>query len=601
MKLTSKDVNWVNTMRVRALLINDLSQLPRYGYICGSYYWNMSLPLDTIALITGKSVESERLEYKESWNPEDVLHTMCAFANDMHNWGGGYIVIGVAENDGLPVLPPKGVNPSEIDTIQRKLVELGHQVIPNYHPISDVCVYEGKSVLIIWCPAGDDRPYSAPVSLNSKKDGKRVEYIRIQSETKQASHDQRVKLFELAQRIPFDDRMNREASIDDLDLGLIREYLKEVKSDLYLSSSKMSMEDLASSMLLVRKYGEQYIPLNVGLLFFSEHPERFFSRARIEVVYHFSIDVKGFDEKIFDGPLHYQLRGALAYINNLVIRERVEKLPDVAEANRFFNYPFAAIEEALANAVYHKSYEKNEPIEVQIWPDKIEILSYPGPIPPVTKKSLLELPQRQRIIAREYRNRRVGDFLKELSLTEGRGTGIQTIYAKSKANGSPMPVFETDDDLNYFLVTLFCRKDMIGLENKGDSLENKGDSLENKSGSLEDKGDSLENKGDSLENKLPEEILTLVTNLGRRSSRRQLLFAVLKLCSVEAMTIERIALLTKRSEQHIRQNNIRILLKDGLLEPIYESPTNPSQAYRATEKGRIMIANYEMGVDQVVL
>ena len=188
-----------------------------------------------------------------------------------------------------------------------------------------------------------------------------------------------------------------------------------------------------------------------------------------------------------------------------------------------------------------------------------------------------------------------------------------------------MPVFETDDDLNYFLVTLFCREDMIGIENKGssienkgDSLENKGDSLENKSGSLENKdgslenkdgslenkdgslenkSGSLENKSGSLENKLPEEILTLVTNLGRRSSRRQLLFAVLKLCSVEAMTIERIALLTKRSEQHIRQNNIRILLKDGLLEPIYESPTSPSQAYRATEKGRMMIANHEMGVD----
>ena len=133
------------------------------------------------------------------------------------------------------------------------------------------------------------------------------------------------------------------------------------------------------------------------------------------------------------------------------------------------------------------------------------------------------------------------------------------------------------------------------LENKGGSLENKGGSLENKSGSLENKGDSLENKGDSLENKLPEEILTLVTNLGRRSSKRQLLFAVLKLCSVEAMTIERIALLTKRSEQHIRQNNIRILLREGLLEPIYESPTNPSQALRTTEKGRVLIANHELG------
>ncbi len=139
------------------------------------------------------------------------------------------------------------------------------------------------------------------------------------------------------------------------------------------------------------------------------------------------------------------------------------------------------------------------------------------------------------------------------------------------------------------------------LENKGASLENKGGSLENKSGSLENKSGSLENKSSSLENKLPGELLELVTNLGRRTSRKQLRFAILKLCSVEAMTVERIALLTKRSEQHIRQNNIRILLREGLLEPIHESPTNPSQAYRTTEQGRIMIANYEMGVDQVVL
>lgn len=35
----------------------------------------------------------------------------------------------------------------------------------------------------------------------------------------------------------------------------------------------------------------------------------------------------------------------------------------MAEANRFFNYPYAAIEEALSNAVYHKAYDIREPIE----------------------------------------------------------------------------------------------------------------------------------------------------------------------------------------------------------------------------------------------
>gem|GEM_PF-4470598 len=33
---------------------------------------------------------------------------------------------------------------------------------------------------------------------------------------------------------------------------------------------------------------------------------------------------------------------------------------DRAEVDRFFNYPYAAIEEALANAVYHKAYDERE-------------------------------------------------------------------------------------------------------------------------------------------------------------------------------------------------------------------------------------------------
>lgn len=60
----------------------------------------------------------------------------------------------------------------------------------------------------------------------------------------------------------------------------------------------------------------------------------------------------------------------------------------------------------------------------------------------------------ENIVAREYRNRRIGDFLKELQLTEGRGTGFPAIYDALEANGSPKPVFETDDDSTYFLTTI---------------------------------------------------------------------------------------------------------------------------------------------------
>ncbi|NIA12362.1 MAG: winged helix-turn-helix transcriptional regulator [Nitrospiraceae bacterium] len=60
-----------------------------------------------------------------------------------------------------------------------------------------------------------------------------------------------------------------------------------------------------------------------------------------------------------------------------------------------------------------------------------------------------------RFLSRRYRNRRVGEFLEELEMTEGRGTGIPKMLRAIQANGSPAPVFHTDDDRTYFLVEFF--------------------------------------------------------------------------------------------------------------------------------------------------
>lgn len=78
----------------------------------------MALPINLNDLLHGEPVEWERLEFKAGWNPLATLHTMCAFANDFHNLGGGYIIIGVAEEHGWPVLPPVGLDAREIDAIQ---------------------------------------------------------------------------------------------------------------------------------------------------------------------------------------------------------------------------------------------------------------------------------------------------------------------------------------------------------------------------------------------------------------------------------------------------------------------------------------------------
>ena len=44
----------------------------------------MPLPININEILKGRLVEWERLEFKKGWNPEAVLHTLCAFANDFH-------------------------------------------------------------------------------------------------------------------------------------------------------------------------------------------------------------------------------------------------------------------------------------------------------------------------------------------------------------------------------------------------------------------------------------------------------------------------------------------------------------------------------------
>ena len=52
-------------------------------------------------------------------------------------------------------------------------------------------------------------------------------------------------------------------------------------------------------------------------------------------------------------------------------------------------------------------------------------------------------------------------FLKELNLTEGRATGIPTIQAELKKNGSAAATIETDELRSYFLIDIPCHPDFI--------------------------------------------------------------------------------------------------------------------------------------------
>ena len=158
----------------------------------------------------------------------------------------------------------------------------------------------------------------------------------------------------------------------------------------------------------------------------------------------------GMVEKIFRGPLDRQLVDALAFIRNYCLSEYVTKVPDSALAIRAFNFPYLAVKEALCNAVLHKSYRIHEPVTVTVTPQKMEILSIPGPDSSITDEAL----EKGRLVSGQQRNRMIGNFLRRLSLAEGRNTGVPRIIAAMKSNGSPPPSFETDGERSYFQTVL---------------------------------------------------------------------------------------------------------------------------------------------------
>ena len=114
-------------------------------------------------------------------------------------------------------------------------------------------------------------------------------------------------------------------------------------------------------------------------MFFNDRPDNYFRYARIEVVDKPDETGTGMTEKLFVGPVDRQLRDALTYIQNYIIKEKIVKRANVAEAERFYNYPYSAVEEAVSNSVHHKSYQIPEPITVTVSSGKLEVLSFPGP------------------------------------------------------------------------------------------------------------------------------------------------------------------------------------------------------------------------------
>lgn len=525
------------------------------------------LPINLEYLLHQRTVEGDRIEYKAGWNPDPIIRTLCAFANDFENLGGGYVIIGQDRDAaGLPVFPPVGLPEEQLDTIQQELLGFCNLIQPSYFPVLSVEEYAGKKLIVLWAPGGQNRPYKAPHAVTARHKTHHY-YIRRYASTIEAKGDDERELLTLTATIPFDDRINQRAHVEDLSRELMHEYLTHVGSELARQAHQLSLVELGRQMGVIGGPDESPFPVNVGLMMFNPEPWRFFPVMQIDVVW-FPKEGPGgdkFSEKIFKGPLPRMIRDALDYISRNFISETVIKHRDRAEATRVENIPYRAIEESLVNAVYHRGYDVREPIEVRIEHSELFVLSYPGP----DRSVKLEQLRAGRARPRRYRNRRIGEFLKELEFTEGRCTGIPKIIDAMRKNGSPPAEFEFDEDHSYFMVRLPVHP--AALEVVGEATPHVTPQVGTKS------APSRDQVTPQVAPQVAPQVLRLLQVLKGEQDRDTLQSA-----------------LGLKARKNFRLLYLVPSLDAGLIEmTLPDKPQSSNQRYRLTDKGRQLLAALE--------
>lgn len=405
-------------------------------------------------LLARRKIESERIEFKKGWNPAKIYRTICAFANDFDNLGGGYILVGIDEADGVAVRPVEGIPVERIDGILKEMVGYNNMIEPYYMPRTSVEEVDGKTVLAIWVPSGANRPYSVMSDVTSKR-SRPLTYIRSGTSTIEAKGEILSCLRDMANRTPFDDRGNPAIHREDISAVRLRDYLIAVGSRLAEWQNGGNIIETLESMNLLEGPQECRLIKNVAAMMFCDHPQKFFPVTRVEIVIFPEGCIQNPDNLIeapvIEGPVPAMIDLTMSYLKTNVIKEKIIKPRDDLKSIRFFNYPYQALEEAVTNALYHRDYQEREPVEITIEPDKITILSFAGPDRSI---SIEAITKGERLYSRRYRNRRLGDFLKELEYTEGRSTGIPTIQKELQKNGSPRATFETNEERSYFMTTI---------------------------------------------------------------------------------------------------------------------------------------------------
>ena len=163
------------------------------------------LPINLEDLLRHRTVERDRIEYKAGWNPDAIVRTLCTSPTTSRTSAADTSSsVRTATGTGSRCFPQWGYRITgsiRFDGASRPLPLDPAAVLPDVEPGK----VEGRNLIVLWAPGGQNRPYKAPKEVTAKHKTYHY-YIRRYSSTVEAKGDPRGEMLSLTATVPFDDR-----------------------------------------------------------------------------------------------------------------------------------------------------------------------------------------------------------------------------------------------------------------------------------------------------------------------------------------------------------------------------------------------------------
>ncbi|WP_413174309.1 ATP-binding protein [Anabaena azotica] len=396
--------------------------------------------------------ESERVEWKENGDDiniiKEIVKTISAFANDISNVGGGYVVCGAKEikdEHGFPKIQYTGLSANKLKEIEGKVTQHCRDRV---HPALSPIVHEMENpennstrILVFVVLATSD--------AHVYRDGETSKhYVRISRENREAKNGILTQLLIKKQKIEyFDKRINYAATQADIDVLLFRDSMQEMgllfpeKSLEDYFSDREQIAELVAPLFVRTNLDGILRPRNFTLLMFGKKTS---ITAIFPEAYTILSIYKGSDRSEptaeryeLTGTIIEQAKKSIELLNTQAYTafDKTSSKPNQVK------YPKRALQEAVINAIVHRDYEVPEPIRITVFADRIEIKS-PGTLHwGVDKEKFL-----QGKASPKWRNQSFAYLFNKLQLAQSEGQGIPTIIRTMREEGCPEPIFEIEPE-----------------------------------------------------------------------------------------------------------------------------------------------------------